>query len=343
MELLDWTLSNTLLLTPKFQRRGVWQPAARSFFIDTLLRGMPVPPVYMRLTQSPKKDKVIREVIDGQQRISAVTSYMRDQYALSGNLVSSWKGKKFSELTKAEQDEIKNYPFNAESFQGISDAEVLEIFSRLNTYSVPLNAQELRNGKFFGHFKQVAYSLAYEHLEFWRNNKVFTERSIARMDEVELVSELLAASVAGPQHGKKTLDNFYLTYDEDFPEKDKVVKRFRTVISEISDLADTNLGETQFHRPPLLYTLYCVVYHRRYGLSNVTARRPAKVDAPLSKADKVRLAQAVVYLSELIENVKNEIPIEDAFLPFIAAASRHTDDSGPRQVRFETLYARAFA
>lgn len=342
MELLDWTLSNSLVLTPKFQRRGVWQPAARSFFIDTLLRGMPVPPVYMRLTQSLKKDKVIREVIDGQQRISAVTSYMRDEYALSGSLGASWKGKKFSQLTQQDQDNIKNYPFNAESFQSITDAEVLDIFSRLNTYSVPLNSQELRNGKYFGHFKQVAYSLAYEHLEFWRVNNIFTETKIARMAETELVSELLAASLAGPQHGKKALDDFYATYDEKFAQKEKVIKRFRTVLSEIEEAVGDILNDTEFHRPPLFYTLYCVVYHRKYGMPTLKAPRPAKADVALTKNDKTKLAQVIISLSEAIDNTKNDLPVTKSIIPFVEASAKHTDDLGPRQTRFEILYARAF-
>jgi Protein of unknown function DUF262 len=341
IELLDWTLSKSLSLTPKFQRRGVWQPAARSFFIDTLLRGMPVPPVYMRLSQSEKKDKVVREVIDGQQRISAVTAYMRDDYALSNSLTGPWKGKRFSQLTPSEQDDIRNYPFNAESFQGIGDSEVLEIFSRLNTYSVPLNKQELRNGKFFGHFKQAAYLVAYEHLEFWRSNKIFTERGIARMEEAELVSELLAAAIDGLQNGKKTLDNFYSQYDESFKEKNDLLKRFRQTIAEISESIEA-LADTEFHRPPLFYTLFCAVYHFKYGLPKSALSRPAKVDVALTDVSRQRLSQTVSYLSDALEAAKQGAKVETSITPFINAATHHTDDQKSRQQRLEILYNRTF-
>jgi uncharacterized protein with ParB-like and HNH nuclease domain len=341
MELLDWANSKSLLLTPKFQRRGVWQPAARSFFIDTMLRGMPVPPVYVRLTQSEKKDKVIREVIDGQQRISAVTAYMRDEYSLSNSLTGTWRGKKFSQLTPIEQNEIRNYSFNAESFQGIADAEVLEIFSRLNTYSVPLNSQELRNGKYFGHFKQVVYSLSYEHLEFWRSNKLFTERGIARMEEAELVSELLAASLEGLQNGKKSLDNFYGKYDEVLLVKDELIKKFRSTISDISESLG-NLTDTEFHRLPLFYTLYCAIYHYRYGLPSCELERGSKPDAQLSAKTRQRLSQAVLSLSDALVSAKDGGVVEESIEPFIAATTRHTDDLKPRLARIEILYKRAF-
>jgi len=342
MELLDWTASKHLVLTPKFQRRGVWQIAARSFFIDTLLRGMPVPPVYMRLTQSEKRDKVIREVIDGQQRISAVTAYMRDEYALSRSLTASWRGKRFSQLSTTEQDEIRNYAFNAESFQGISDAEVLEIFSRLNTHSVPLNSQELRNGKFFGHFKQVAYLLAYEHLEFWRANKIFTERGIARMEEAELVSELLAASLEGLQNGKKSLDSIYSRYDEAFDNRGEIEKRFRSAMAEIAE-AVGDLNDSQFFRLPLFYTLYCAVYHYKYGIPGVNLKRPRKVDVSLSSKLQEKLSEAVIYMSDVLDAAKNEMPVGDSDMPFVAAALRHTDDLKPREARLEVFYRHAFS
>src|SRR5580765_3154144 len=189
LDFAQWKAGNSLSLTPKFQRRGVWKSAARSFFVDSLLRGMPVPPIYLREMQSPEKDRLIREVVDGQQRIAAVVDFIEGDYRLSKSLSASWAGKSFSGLTEAERDRVRTYAFAVEVFPGISDLDVHEIFSRLNTYSVSLNKQELRNGKYFGLFKTSVYTIAREHLEFWRRHRIFTERSIARMDAEEFVSE----------------------------------------------------------------------------------------------------------------------------------------------------------
>ena len=54
LDFSQWHAGNSLTLSPKFQRRGVWKPAARSFFVDSLLKEMPVPPIYLRQTQSKK-------------------------------------------------------------------------------------------------------------------------------------------------------------------------------------------------------------------------------------------------------------------------------------------------
>jgi len=339
-ELLDWATTKTLVLTPKFQRRGVWQPAARSFFIDSLLRDMPVPPVYFRLSQSPKKDRVVREVIDGQQRISAVTSFMKDEFALAGSLISNWKGKRFSKLRAEEQDRIRTYSFSVETFSGITDAEVLEVFSRLNTYSIRLNSQELRNGKYFGLFKQAVYQLAYEHLEFWRSQGIFGERSIARMDEAELVGELLIAELAGLQDKKKSIDSFYLKYDEVFAERELITGRFRDVIAEISDAVHVSLDETQFHRVPLFYSLFTAVYHRMFGLPGADLSRKR---GAISGGEKHRLDQAVVFLSDVLGRFADEDgPTDESLVPFVEASLRQTDNVRPRQIRLRSIYERAF-
>src|SRR5262249_31149571 len=150
--------------------------------------------------------------------ISAVLDFVDGKYALTKSIGNGLGGREFEALDDKAQDAIREYPFTCHSFHGLSDAEVLEIFRRLNTYSIPLNPQELRNGRWFGHFKQLVYKLAFQYLEFWRLHRVFTEQSIARMLEAELVSELLVAQLAGMQDKKKSLSGFYEKYDEIFSE-----------------------------------------------------------------------------------------------------------------------------
>jgi hypothetical protein len=152
---------------------------------------------------------------------------------------------------------------------------VLKVFARLNTYSVKLNAQELRNGRYFGQFKRCAYRLAYEHLEFWRRNRVFTDAQIARMLEVELTSELLVAQLDGAQDKKLSLDAFYANYDDEFPRVARVQDRFRAAIDAISSTFGADVNAVAFRRPPFFYTLFCVVYHRMYRLPKAKPESPA--------------------------------------------------------------------
>jgi uncharacterized protein with ParB-like and HNH nuclease domain len=61
-----------LILNPTFQRRSVWQPQAKVLLIDTILRKMPVPKVYMRTQINAKTKRSVREIVDGQQRLRAI-------------------------------------------------------------------------------------------------------------------------------------------------------------------------------------------------------------------------------------------------------------------------------
>jgi hypothetical protein len=341
-DFLQWRDAQSLVLTPKFQRRGVWKPAARSYFIDTSLREMPVPPIYLRTVQSGERNKVVREVVDGQQRVAAVLDFIDGDYRLSKSLDSPWAGKAFGGLRQPERDRIINFGFNAEVFHGISDLQVLEVFARLNTYSVPLNAQELRNGRFFGPFKKAAYDLAHEHLEFWRSNRVFTERNIARMMEVEFTSEVIIACMGGMQDKKKSIDDFYERHDETFPLQRRVEKRFRAVADEIGETMQGQLSETDFRRVPLLYTIFCVLLHRMYGIPRAPAASPKR---PLTPSERLSFRDAVVSLSDVVvaarqeENADTVPPMYDSF---VKACLRQTDNIKPRDERFRTLYKRAF-
>lgn len=79
LDFLEWDDTKTLVLTPKFQRRRAWTDAARSSLIDALLRDMPVPPIYLRVRQSDDKKRIVREVVDGQQRVASVLKLLRNE------------------------------------------------------------------------------------------------------------------------------------------------------------------------------------------------------------------------------------------------------------------------
>lgn len=339
LDFIGWRESKTLVLAPKFQRRMVWTTSARSFLIDSLLRGMPVPPIYLRISQDRKKERIIREVVDGQQRISAVLDFIDGKYAISRTLDAPYAGKSIEELSQERQDQIKQYSFICEVFHGISDQEVLEIFARLNQYSVRLNAQELRNGKYFGYFKQSAYSLAHEHLEFWRRNRIFTNTGIARMKEVELTSELLILALDGLQDKKKSIDDFYEKLDDSFPNRRRVEDQFMGTIDVISDSLGELLRETQFQRPPLFYSLYGAVFHRLYGMPGLELPTPKKM---LPRIEKQSLLSAVGKLSERIVFARDGEPVPRKYEKFVNACLRQTDNIRPRQTRLEGIYNEAF-
>jgi hypothetical protein len=336
-----WQQNGVFEITPKFQRRKVWRTPAKSYFIDTILRDMTVPPLYFRKTQNEQTKKMVRQVVDGQQRVRSVLDFLSGDYRLSGTLKAPWAGKRFDKLTEVEQHKIQTFSFTVEIFKGISDKQVLEVFCRLNMNGIPLNNQELRNGKYFGLFKQSSYELALAYLEFWRKHKVFSEQSIARMLEIELTSELLIAGLEGMQDKKKSIDSFYEKWELVYPHQAKEETRFKETMKTISDVfADDSLAASDFRRAPLFYTLYCVVYHHLFGLPGIQRHSPKK---HLAKDDHDGLRDAVTALSEKIENAKDPaLPVPQKYKAFITACQRQTDNIIPRKIRFDTLFDEAF-
>jgi hypothetical protein len=336
----QWREGQALEITPKFQRRNVWKLPQRSYLIDTILRQMPVPPIYLRNIYDPIKKKVVREVVDGQQRLRSVLDYIEDKYAIAKTLDAPYAGKRYSALSVEQQTTILSYRFICDTFDGISDREVLEVFQRLNTYSVPLSSQELRNGRFFGKFKQCCYSVAYDHLEFWRANRIFTEDKIARMLEVQMTSELLIAEIAGMQDKKKSIDDYYDQYDSTFPEQEMYAKRFRIAIDQITESIGEQLRDSAFRRPPFFYSLFCVVYHRTFGLPGIE-----DIESPkkrLSSDEGEWLKTAIDKLSGIIVKGRQHESVPRKYSQFLAACQSQTDNIQPRTIRFKTLYQETF-
>jgi hypothetical protein len=227
-----------------------------------------------------------------------------------------------------------------EVFYGIADKDILRIFARLNTHSVKLNDQELRNGEYFGPFKVSCYALAFEHLEFWRKNKIFSETSIARMSEAELTSELVILLIDGLQDKKKSINSIYQKYDEAFPDRVKTESRFRSVVDVINEACPEGLADTEFRRTPLFYSLFAAVAHRLYGVGRVSLDTPKT--PKLTKMELEQLQGTVVDLSRVVEVARESGEPPAGFLNFVNACLRQTDNLKPRQTRVETIYKSAF-
>jgi hypothetical protein len=156
----EWDDRNELVLAPKFQRRDVWNPKAKSYLIDTIIRGKPIPKLYMRQTVVPAGRRTTREIVDGQQRLRAALSFVKDGFKLSRAHNQEMGGRVFSELDNATQKDILKYEFVVDLLQDMPDREVYDLFARINTFSEKLRPQELRNAKWFGDFKSCVYELA---------------------------------------------------------------------------------------------------------------------------------------------------------------------------------------
>jgi hypothetical protein len=140
--------------------------------------------------------------------------------------------------------------------------------------------------------------------------------------------------------GKRVIDSFYEKFEESYPDQERHEKNFRDVMGVISDTFSGGLAESEFSRPPLFYTLYCVIYHHIFGLSSMQRSTPKK---RLTADQKESLREGVHKLSAIISDSKESaIEVPNKYASFLTACSRQTDNILPRKVRFNSLFDEAF-
>jgi uncharacterized protein with ParB-like and HNH nuclease domain len=285
-DFISWLKSGQLVLSPEFQRRSVWKAGAKSFLIDTIHKRLPIPIIFIRDRRiDPNKIEPMREVIDGQQRIRTVVSYVapqllkdfdpsRDVFNIKKTHNKDLAGKSFKQLDDDTKRAILDYEFSVHVLPSfVDDREVIQIFRRMNSTTYGLTKQELRNSEWFGEFKSAAYSLAAEQLERWRGWKTFTEQDIARMSEVEHTSECLILIISGKLSGKSSarINKFYRDYDNSFRERKEVENRFRTVMDFIDTRFQTPPGGFVLCKKKTVYTFFAFIYSLLFRLEPLKA------------------------------------------------------------------------
>lgn len=141
-----------LIVNPDFQRQGVWKIDRKSKLIESLLLNIPIPVLYFA-----EDEDGTRVVVDGQQRLRAITEFHSGTYRLSGlQVLSALNGKSWTDLTPKQARTISSRTLRCVVISANSPATLrFEMFERLNTGGVPLNDQELRNCVFRGSLNRL--------------------------------------------------------------------------------------------------------------------------------------------------------------------------------------------
>lgn len=149
-----WTAEELVL--PEIQREYVWDNPRASRLVESLLLNIPIPVLYFAETEEGRW-----EIFDGQQRILSVVRYINNEFRLSGLLVlAELNGKRFHQLPDREKRFLKSRMMRAVVIAIDSHPNMkFEIFERLNTGAVVLNAQELRNSLYRGTFNALLREL----------------------------------------------------------------------------------------------------------------------------------------------------------------------------------------
>ncbi|WP_107668911.1 DUF262 domain-containing protein [Cyanothece sp. BG0011] len=187
------------LFIPDYQREMIWDEKRQSKLIESILLGLPISYIYVadvpeELTDdnSLNEDLARWEIIDGTQRIRTLARFMHDKLVLQDlEKLKKLEGFKFSDLPLARQRRFKRTSIRIVQLTENTNEETRrDLFERINTGSVQLNAMEKRRGIRRGPFLNLIDELAknQEFLELC----AFSTTSIKSKDPQEYVLRFFA-------------------------------------------------------------------------------------------------------------------------------------------------------
>jgi hypothetical protein len=270
---VGWQRDGSLQLRPKFQRGSVWKSSDKSLLIDSLLKGFPVPLIILQDEYPEIGSTPIRRVVDGQQRLRTLISYI-DRSLLGDDIKESdffsfrpqgihhtHPGYQFVDLSREQQMQILETRISAVILNSrTSEPAVLEVYDRLNRTGTKLSAQELRWAKYRSDFSELCYRITRDNQTRWHDWGIITNQSIAQMGDVELTSELVLLILDGVQKtGKRELDEAYENRTLESDEESFTANVFNSVFESLDFIYDSSVlpdSMRPFRTKAWIYSLF---------------------------------------------------------------------------------------
>jgi hypothetical protein len=205
----DWTAETILrqlergniYMNPKYQRRDAWRVATKSRFIESLILGLPVPPLVLAEAKGKRGSYI---VIDGKQRLLTIRQFAANsdddvypQLKLRGlEIRDGLNGKSLSDLeddpaSKSDYDAFQNQTVRTVVLRNWPNDSFLHlVFLRLNTGTVQLSPQELRQALSPGPF--VDFTVDYSGTSVGLKKLLNAQHPDFRMRDVELLIRFYA-------------------------------------------------------------------------------------------------------------------------------------------------------
>ncbi len=301
-------------MRPFYQRRARWNPVQQSRLIESFLINIPVPPIILY-----EKAYNSYEVMDGQQRITALQAFYENKLVLQGlELWPELNGRKYEDLPLTIKAGINRRSLSSivlifESEPNPEKALFLKqrAFERLNTEGVDLSRQEIRNCLYLGKFNELLLTLARKPIfaEAWGipiedNDKKLSKNALyKKMEDAELVLRFFALRHAEELRGDLTeLLDLYMMKSMHCSDKD--VEMLESIFIQTIDLAhqiygqdlfkpfDRQSSRRQYRSYKAYYDAVMVGFSRHLSDTNLLISRKEQVIArtrQLLNDDKARL------------------------------------------------------
>ena len=110
------SIFDAIILKPFYQREYRFTVAEESALIESVLVGIPIPPIFLSSTRFHEVQ--VLDVVDGQHRLTAFYRFCKEEFSLCGlTLLRELNGLKFSDLELEQQERLYSYTLAAYVFR----------------------------------------------------------------------------------------------------------------------------------------------------------------------------------------------------------------------------------
>jgi len=234
--------SKNILLDDDFQRRLVWKETQSSKLIESLFLNVPIPVCYFSEIKEGKYS-----VIDGKQRLGSIKKFFMNNLKLRGlKFFPELNGKKFADLDSEQKRILESRTIRCIVILKESNPEIrYDTFERLNTNSVSLNKQELRNSIYRGKFNNLLIELAKNKL--FQNIRGVDEEDL-RMNDRELILRFFSfrERLSSYRSSFATFLDSFLKDGNEFP--NEKIEELKKVFLETIEKVNVVFGDKAFRR-----------------------------------------------------------------------------------------------
>jgi len=312
----------------------VWPINAKSFLIETILLEYPVPKLSVHQNLDVKSRKTVKQIVDGQQRSTAILEFYQNKLRLSKTLETErFANRTYDELDPADQAVFLNYGLNFDVFAGATVDEVREVFRRMNSFTVPLNPEEQRHATFQGAFKWFINALSKKYDVAFSEVGVFTPKQLTRMGDAKLLTEIAHALTKGiSTTNTRMLDKLYKEFDATFLEEEDL--RSALEIGLDRALFECEIVGTSLAKPFNFYALTLACVH-----AGTAVQVPGSFTIPeVPQFEHGEPIYNLSLLAEALDSDEDGRRAED-FATFVSAAKDRTNVASQRMIRFEYFLA----
>jgi len=330
-DLIAGLRADAIKINPEYQRSGrIWPARAKSMLVETVLKRMPIPRVLLHILDYPQPPHQ-SDIIDGQQRCTVLEEFQRDGFELTQDIDEAGNyGKRFSNLTPAQQATFNEYPVPIDKYTAITDGQIRMVFRRLNYYTAPLNAAEQRHAQFSGELSRFVEEQSRTWSSTFQTLRAFTKRQLTRKADQQLMAELVDAMLNGiSTPTAKSLRKVYKAHDRQFSSAPDFMRRMdaaRAQLTTWTPLRKNRLVRKHYQ----LFSFLLALMHAQRELAAV--RSDLGSQKPIRSDDS-----ALTALAKLDEAARKKVT-RGVFARFWNASQEKTNVRENRLIRCKYYY-----